>query len=176
MKVYTKTGDKGTTSLVGGKRVSKCHPRVMAYGDIDELISWLGLLRASLPGHDAELRRVQQALMNASAHIAAEDSAKRLPDFPKEDTLWLEGEIDRMTAELPPLTAFVLPAGPREVSECHVARTICRRCERAAVAVGDTDPQVEAAVTYINRLSDYLFTLARYVSKEAAAPEDFWLP
>lgn len=176
MKVYTKTGDKGTTSLVGGQRVSKTHPRVMAYGDVDELISWIGLLRSDLPEHDGSLRRIQQALMNGSAHIASEDSAKYLAPFPECDIEWLEQEIDRMTAEIPAMKAFVLPAGPREAAECHIVRTICRRCEREALAVGDERDNVTSFIRYINRLSDYLFTLARYVTKERDANEDFWLP
>lgn len=176
MKVYTKTGDMGQTSLVGGKRVSKGHPRVMAYGDLDELISWIGLLRAELPEHDASLRRIQQALMNGSAHIASEDSGKALKPFPTGDTEWLEGEIDMMTAGLQPLKAFVLVASPREAALCHIVRTICRRCERSAINVNDNSPDVVNMIRYINRLSDYLFTLARYVTNDRHAQEDFWLP
>lgn len=177
MKIYTKTGDEGKTSLVGGKRVPKNHPRVMAYGDIDELISWIGLLRTGLPEHDYELRRIQCALMNGSAHIAAEDSSKPLPAFPEEDIAWLEGQIDKMTQTIPEQKAFVLPSGPREAALCHVARTVCRRCERSSISIGGQQGEdVRKTVKYINRLSDYLFTLARYVTNAKGLVEDFWLP
>ena len=176
MKIYTKTGDEGRTSLVGGKRVAKDHPRVMAYGDIDELISWIPILRVSVPEHDNELRRIQCALMNGSAHIASEDSAKSLPAFPAEDTAWLEKRIDEMTSALPQQTAFILPGGPKEAAECHVVRTVCRRCERSSIALGDMREEVKAVIKYINRLSDYMFTLARYVTTAKGQSEDFWLP
>lgn len=176
MKIYTKTGDGGKTSLVGGKRVQKSHPRVMAYGDLDELISWMGIMRSSLPEYDEDFRRIQRALMNGSAHIASEDLSKALPAFPAEDTVWLEEKIDKMTSAIPPQTAFVLPCGPKEAAECHVVRTVCRRCERSAIALGDDREDIRAAIKYINRLSDYLFTLARYVTAAKGLSEDFWLP
>lgn len=176
MKIYTKTGDKGLTSLVGGKRVPKNHPRVMAYGDMDELISWIGILRSDMACLDGELRRIQCALMNASAHVAAEDSQKKLPAFPSDDIAWLENRIDEMTAAIPPQKAFVLPCAPREAAECHVARTVCRRCERSITGIESNDGDMEAVARYINRLSDYLFTLARYMTTGQSLNEDFWLP
>lgn len=185
MKIYTKGGDKGTTSLVGGKRVPKNHPRVEAYGDLDELISFIGII-ISDTGIDevkANLLKIQQDLMLISAHFASDGSSKALKDIKEEDIEFMEKEIDRMTALLPPQTAFILPGAPRVSSECHVARTICRRAERHALAIG-TGGEANETVTeqtgrgmrYLNRLSDYLFTLARYLCNENKEKEVFWLP
>ena len=172
MKIYTKTGDAGTTSLVGGTRVSKAHPRVMTYGDLDELISCLGLLRCEVdPG--LPLRRIQIHLMNVSAHLANDGRTAKLKPLDEAETAFLESEIDRMTAELPPQTAFVLPGPPRAASLAHMARTICRRAERSAVLIEDKRDQDTVAIRYINRLSDYLFTLARYL---CVGQDDYWLP
>lgn len=184
MKIYTKTGDKGQTSLVGGCRVSKAHPRVMTYGDVDELISWLALLRSEIvssrcEGADSDtvLRRIQIFLMNASAHLAAEgESEDRLKPLDTSEIGFLESEIDRMTAQMPPQTAFVLPGAPRLSAMCHIARTVCRRAERSAVQIEHPDGQDLTALSYINRLSDYLFTLARYAAFKEGVKEDFWLP
>lgn len=185
MKVYTKTGDKGTTSLVGGKRVSKNHPRVEAYGDVDELISYLGVVISDLTTeHEkAMLKEIQIKLMLISAHFASDGSYKSLEAVKEEDILVLEREIDIMTDKLPPLKAFVLPGAPRVASECHVARTICRRSERSALSIGDggesnteLTESTLLGIKYINRLSDYLFTLARYVCVESGEEESFWLP
>ena len=115
MKIYTKTGDSGETSLVGGKRVSKASLRVCAYGDMDELISYIGLLRCEIPQSDAFLRRVQAVLMTGSAHIASEVENPRLTPFPYEEIRTLEDEIDRLSALMPPMKSFVLPAGPAAV-------------------------------------------------------------
>ena len=176
MKIYTKTGDKGTTSLVGGKRVSKAHPRVMAYGDLDELISYLGIIRSLSPDADAPLRRIQIHLMNVSAHLASDKECARLKPLDESETAFLESEIDRMTAEMPPQTAFVLPGSPAVSSHCHVARTICRRAERSAVQIEDRNAQDDIACAYVNRLSDYLFTLARHLCSKSGGKDDFWLP
>lgn len=177
MKIYTKTGDKGQTSLVGGERVSKAHQRVQTYGDVDELISWLGLLRSEGVEFDAPLRRIQIFLMNASAHLAAPSQAGgKLKPLDSAQTAFLEAEIDRMTAQMPPQTAFVLPGAPRLSSMCHIARTVCRRAERSAVQIEAPDEQDAIAVAYINRLSDYLFTLARYAAFREGVKDDFWLP
>lgn len=173
MKIYTKTGDSGTTSLVGGTRVSKAHPRVMAYGDLDELISWLGLIRCETSGQDLPLRRIQIHLMNASAHLANDGKSFKLKPLDEGETAFLESEIDRMTAELPPQTAFVLPGEPRAASMAHIARTICRRAERSAVQIEPKTDQDVVAIRYVNRLSDYLFTLARYL---CVGKDDYWLP
>ena len=135
MKIYTKTGDAGTTSLVGGTRVSKAHPRVMTYGDLDELISLLGLLRCETAEEDLPLRRIQIHLMNASAHLANDGRSTKLKPLDEGETAFLEEEIDRMTALLPPQTAFILPGAPHASSLAHVARTVCRRAERSAVLI-----------------------------------------
>lgn len=185
MKIYTKGGDKGTTSLVGGKRVPKNHPRVEAYGDLDELISFIGIIISDtdIARVRGDLRKIQEDLMLISAHFASDGSVKALKEV-KEDAIgWMEGEIDRMTAALPPQTAFILPGAPRVSSECHVARTICRRAERHSLVIGtggeaNTEVSAQLAVgqKYLNRLSDYLFTLARYLCIENNEKEVFWLP
>ena len=173
MKIYTKTGDAGTTSLVGGTRVSKAHPRVMTYGDLDELISLLGVLRCETAEEDLPLRRIQIHLMNASAHLANDGRSTKLKPLDEGETAFLEEEIDRMTALLPPQTAFILPGAPHASSLAHVARTVCRRAERSAVLIEEKTDQDKAAIRYVNRLSDYLFTLARYL---CAGHDDYWLP
>ena len=185
MKVYTKTGDKGTTSLVGGKRVSKIHPRVEAYGDVDELISYLGLIICDTDSlHEQELlRKIQKDLMLVSAHFASDGSTKKMKGITEEDITLLESEIDLMTGEMPPQIAFILPGDPRVASECHVARTICRRAERHAIAIvqeyEDMDiagTQLYFGIKYLNRLSDYLFTLGRFLCHKSGVDETFWLP
>ena len=173
MKIYTKTGDAGTTSLVGGTRVSKAHPRVMAYGDLDELISVLGLLRCETAGRDLPLRRIQIQLMNVSAHLANDGRSAKLKPLDEAETAFLESEIDRMTAALPPQTAFILPGEPHAASLAHVARTVCRRAERSSVQIDPKTDQDTLAIRYVNRLSDYLFTLARFLSD---GHDDNWLP
>ena len=172
MKIYTKTGDAGTTSLVGGTRVSKAHPRVMTYGDLDELISYLGLLRCEVQ-QELPLRRIQIHLMNVSAHLANDGRSVKLKPLDEAETQFLEAEIDRMTAALPPQTAFVLPGEPHAASLAHVARTVCRRAERSAVQIEEKSEQDVQAIRYINRLSDYLFTLARFLCD---GHDDYWLP
>lgn len=173
MKIYTKTGDAGITSLVGGTRVSKAHPRVMAYGDLDELISLLGLLRCDTSGQDLPLRRIQIQLMNASAILADDGRTAKLKPFDEAETAFLETEIDRLSGLLPPQTAFILPGEPHAAALAHVARTVCRRAERSAVQIEQRSDQDQAALRYINRLSDYLFALARYLSD---GHDDNWLP
>lgn len=178
MKIYTKTGDAGTTSLVGGTRVSKAHPRVMAYGDLDELISYLGIVRCTAEDEttDANLHRIQVFLMQVSAHLAADREVARLKPLDEAEIGFLESEIDRMTALTPEQKAFVLPGHPLVSSQCHVARTICRRAERSAVQIEDKSEQDEIGCRYVNRLSDYLFTLARYLCAQLGGQDDYWLP
>ena len=185
MKIYTKGGDKGTTSLVGGKRVPKNHPRVEAYGDLDELISFIGIIISDtdIEKVKADLRKIQEDLMLISAHFASDGSSKALKEVGMESIEWLENGIDAMTDALPPQTAFILPGAPRVSSECHVARTICRRAERHSLVIGtggEANEQVSEQVTiglkYLNRLSDYLFTLARFLCVENKEIEVFWLP
>lgn len=181
MKIYTKTGDSGKTSLVGGERVDKCCPRVCAYGDTDELISWLGVLRADahdagLAELDAELRAIQDDLMLVSAHFASGREIPKLPVLDDARTAFLESAIDRMDEMLPPLTSFVLPGSPRSSANCHVARTICRRAERTAWAMAPLTDADQTGIRYLNRLSDYLFTLARFLGQKTASGEDRWVP
>lgn len=175
MKIYTKTGDAGTTSLCGGTRVAKNHPRVQAYGDVDELISYIGILRCDLPQEDALLRRIQECLMLGSAHLAS-DGRRQLKNFDPAEIDFLEGKIDEMTAQMPPQTAFVLPAAPRTASLCHVIRTICRRSERSSIAIEEKSEEISLTIKYLNRLSDFFFTLARYQCFKSNISEDFWLP
>ena len=177
MKIYTKTGDAGTTSLVGGERVSKSSGRVMAYGDVDELVSWLGVLRSELPSDfDATLRCIQTDLMTVSAHFAAGREIPKLKGLDPARIEFLEKETDTLTARLPVQNSFLLPAGPRPSADCHVARTVCRRAERSAVAISSRTEQDALGMRYLNRLSDYLFTLARFICIEAGAEEDRWIP
>ena len=192
MKIYTKTGDQGTTSLVGGKRVFKNDPRVEAYGDADELISYLGLIIAESenPANKAEtavrirkdILRIQQTLMQVSAFLAMpeEGTGKALKPMDDAETEFLENGIDQMTSQMPPQKAFVIPGAPIQAAHCHVARTICRRVERRCVNLHATDENLEDNLSkckkYINRLSDYLFTLARYFCTITNTPEEFWLP
>lgn len=185
MKIYTKSGDKGTTSLVGGKRVPKNHPRVEAYGDLDELISFIGIIISDTTNGKVrgDLRRIQEDLMLISAHFASDGSSKSLKEVKEEEITFLEGEIDAMTSALPPQMAFVLPGAPRVSSECHVARTICRRAERHSLVIGtggeantQVTEQLEVGLRYLNRLSDYLFTLSRFLCAESEEKEVFWLP
>ena len=251
MKIYTKGGDKGRTSLVGGERVAKNHPRVEAYGNVDELISWLGLVRAMLEnesvscraegqaagecdaaavsendrvssdcrigdcpaatveeksGHAADLpsssglketggpcsaaldgnhefrvhgdtiRRIQKTLMLGSSHLACESGSSKLKPMDEDEIYFLEGEIDRMAYQIPEQKAFVLPAGPELAAVCHVARTVCRRAERSCVPFMNDSADAEITARYLNRLSDYLFTLSRHICFIKNYQEDFWLP
>ena len=192
MKIYTKTGDQGTTSLVGGKRVFKNDPRVEAYGEADELISYLGLIIAESenPANTAEtatkirkdLLRIQQVLMKISAFFAMpeEGTGKALKPMEEEEIAFLEQSIDEMTGQIPPLKAFVIPGAPIQAAHCHVARTVCRRVERRSINLHSSDQDLENNLSrckqYLNRLSDYLFTLARFFNTVTNTPEVFWLP
>lgn len=187
MKIYTKGGDKGTTTLIGGKRVLKNHPRVEAYGDVDELISFIGVVISDAPaGHERDvLEKIQKELMLISAHFASDEGVKKIKELTEDDITFLELEIDRMTGELPVQKAFILPGAPRVSSGCHVARTVCRRAERHSLAIllsensgtASADAEsVERGIKYLNRLSDYLFTLGRYYCHKCGGKEIFWLP
>lgn len=176
MNIYTKTGDKGTTSLVGGTRVSKNHPRVEAYGNVDELISFLGLLKAQIDGVDygIDFRRIQSTLMLVAAHLASNNHTSAVKDLDEKEILFLEAEIDKMQAQLPVQTAFIIPGGTKASSLCHVCRTVCRRAERSSIAITDDD-FIAIDIKYLNRLSDYLFVLARFISFKSGIADDFWL-
>jgi len=179
MRIYTKTGDTGETGLFDGTRVSKADPRVEAYGEVDELNAWLGLIRASLssPDLDAMLGAIQRDLFALGAMLA--DPAHRIAARVEKatvdaaDVTRLERVIDALEAELPPLRRFILPGGSAPGSMLHLARTVCRRAERRAVALGATAVD-GVAITYINRLSDLLFVMARAVNARAGASETEW--
>jgi cob(I)alamin adenosyltransferase len=180
MKIYTKKGDQGQTSLIGGTRVLKSHLRVEAYGAVDELNSWLGLLGAGpLPeGQGSLLLQVQERLFTLGANLAADPghSSMALPDLRESDIEALEQAIDTMESTLEPLRNFVLPGGHAAVAQVHIARCVCRRAERSVVNLAAQSP-VDALVTaYLNRLSDYLFVLARAVSAGLKVPEIPWKP
>lgn len=181
MKVYTKTGDKGTTALFGGKRVSKTHRRIEAYGTVDELNSYIGLVRDHEVNHHKKdiLVEIQDRLFTIGASLAADPDkpALKKPDLLDSDITLLEEEMDRMNEVLPPLTTFVLPGGHVAVSYCHLARAVCRRAERLSIAVQEAgEPVEENVIIYLNRLSDYLFVLSRMVSHELEAEEIPWHP
>jgi cob(I)alamin adenosyltransferase len=177
--IYTKTGDAGMTSLVGGVRVSKLHPRLEAYGTIDELNSEIGLLITYVD--DAQevelLTEVQRKLFTVGSYLATDQTQRELREQSKmhpEDVQQLEAAIDRVDAELPPLRLFVLPGGTRAASVCHVCRTVCRRAERRIIALTE-ECEVEPNITaYVNRLSDYLFVLARKLNIQAGQDEIIW--
>lgn len=178
MKIYTKSGDKGRTSLASGERISKADLRVCAYGDMDELISHLGVLRSEIAQQESIsfIRVVQQDLMKASAFVASTKDLNNLASLNEEDVTKIESEIDKLSTQLPPQEAFILPAAPRVASECHVARTVCRRAERTLISLDDQRESIELILKYLNRLSDYLFTLSRYQVVMSGGQEDFWLP
>lgn len=180
MKIYTKTGDKGYTSLIGGTRVPKHHLRIESYGTVDELNSYIGLIRdQDIDAHYSDiLKHVQDRLFTVGAALAAdpEKSKMVLPDIYETDIELLEAEIDAMNEKLPPLKHFILPGGSNAISYCHVARCVCRRAERVVVHLADESAVDEKVVMYLNRLSDYLFTLARAIGFDAGVLENQWLP
>jgi len=177
-KIYTKGGDYGETSLLNGTRVLKSHRRVEAYGTLDELNAFIGLLRDHLDQecYRAPLLRIQENLFIAEALIAVdpEKEVPGLPELTEEEILFLEGEIDRMTAELPVLKSFILPGGNPHVSRCHIARTVCRRAERTVIRLHRESEVPLVILRYLNRLSDYLFVLARRLGMEFNAGEITW--
>lgn len=179
IRIYTKTGDKGDTSLFGGKRLPKSHLRIEAYGTVDELNSFIGVLRDSTESEPIRsmLKDIQDRLFTLGANLAG-DPEKPLatPDIFDSDIEALEKAIDEMTEQLPPLKNFILPGGHTTVSFCHVARCVCRRAERLAVALMLEEPVDEQIIRYLNRLSDYLFVLARQLSKDLGVEEVIWQP
>jgi cob(I)alamin adenosyltransferase len=183
MKIYTRTGDTGTTALFGGPRVSKSHARLHAYGTVDELNSVLGLVRAQLgrgtnaSAPDATLERIQNELFVLGADLATPAQATaRVPRIGLEHVQWIEDQIDLATSNLPTLKHFILPGGVEAAATLHVARTVCRRCERVVVEAAGEEPFGEFAVPYLNRLSDLLFVLARLVNIWSGVEETTWLP
>lgn len=187
MKIYTKTGDQGTTALFGGTRVSKNHIRIESYGTVDELNSYIGLVRdQDIPIQDKELLiHIQDRLFTVGAILATDPEKATLkngkdrlniPKISEEDILRLEHEMDLMNESLPPMTHFVLPGGHQTVSFCHITRCICRRAERLAVSLNEVEPVDPNTLKYLNRLSDYLFVLARKLSHHVHAEEVKWIP
>jgi cob(I)alamin adenosyltransferase len=178
-KIYTRTGDKGQTSLIGGTRVLKFHPRIEVYGTIDELNSYIGLIRdQDINAHFREvLLEIQDRLFTAESIIARDPDAKtsvKLPELHDADVTFLENEIDRMNEVLPELNSFVLPGGHPVVSYCHIARCVCRRVERHTIRLAQSQPVEEKVIQYLNRLSDFLFVLARRLGKDFGATETIW--
>jgi cob(I)alamin adenosyltransferase len=180
MKIYTKTGDKGQTSLIGGVRVAKSNARIHAYGTVDELNSCIGVVRDVYDEKNARdtLFKIQNLLFTIGSHLAShpEKSRMTLPEITEDDITFLEQEMDRMNESLPELTHFILPGGHPAVSHCHVARCVCRRAERLAVQVAEEEKVEPILIKYLNRLSDYLFVLARMIGKDKGAEELKWIP
>jgi cob(I)alamin adenosyltransferase len=180
MKIYTKTGDKGQTSLIGGTRVPKHHIRIEAYGTVDELNSWVGVLRDSIAETAVTdlLIEIQDRLFTMGSLLAAdpEKSKMKLPELETADITRLEQAIDAMNEELPPMRSFVLPGGHITVSHCHVARCVCRRAERNVTHLAETAELNPLISQYLNRLSDYLFVLSRKLTKDLGATETPWKP
>lgn len=187
MKIYTKTGDHGKTALFGGTRVPKHHARIESYGTLDELNSWLGLIRDQEIAAQSkqQLVNIQEKLFTVGA-ILATDPEKATMNNGKdrlgierltlEDTAFLERAIDEMDGQLSQMTHFILPGGHTIVSYCHIARTVCRRAERMATFLHENEPVAIEVLTYLNRLSDYLFVLARKLSYDVKAEEIKWIP
>ena len=187
MKIYTKTGDQGKTGLIGGTRVEKHHIRISSYGTLDELNSWIGMLRDHKISetYRMELFKIQNDLFSLGSKLATEpeketfkSGKERVPikTIIEEDIVALEMAIDAMNHVLPPMTHFILPGGHPIVSTCHIARTVCRRAERMMTALDEVEPIDPAFLSYINRLSDYLFVLARKLSANLEIDEVKWIP
>ncbi|HEX9986764.1 MAG TPA: cob(I)yrinic acid a,c-diamide adenosyltransferase [Thermoanaerobaculia bacterium] len=175
MKIYTRTGDKGETGLFGGTRVPKNDPRIEAYGTIDELNSFLGVVRAAWPDSpvDPLLHQAQTDLFEIGAHLAS-PGLSRFPGVELARIEELEHSIDTMESELEPLRTFILPGGTLPAAHLHVARTVCRRAERLVVGLHDESPATESSVAYLNRLSDWLFVAARFANGRAGVADVPW--
>ncbi|MGY4385611.1 cob(I)alamin adenosyltransferase [Pedobacter sp. UYP24] len=180
MKIYTKTGDKGLTSLIGGTRVPKYDLRIECYGTVDELNSYIGLIMCQqIDLHFQELlKEIQDRLFTVGAYLASDPQKSRMkiPDLHNVDITLLEQEMDHMNNTLPELKHFILPGGNTVVSYCHIARCVCRRAERLVFHLA-SETEVDDKITiYLNRLSDYLFVLSRKLNLDAGTPENIWLP
>ena len=182
MKIYTKAGDQGKTSLIGGTRVPKSHIRIESYGTVDELNSFIGLLSDLV--EDAkiktDLKEIQDRLFTVGSSLACDpekESALRIPDLKEEDITGLELAMDQMNEVLAPMKSFIIPGGHQAISTAHIARCVCRRAERWCVNMQEEDLFVETLVVkYLNRLSDYLFTLARYIGHLNGVTDIPWKP
>jgi len=181
MKIYTKTGDGGTTSLIGGTKVSKAHLRIEAYGTVDELNSYIGLCKDLLKEQSsAVLQEIQDRLFTIGSALACDpekETKMKIPDLKEGDVALLENEIDKMNEVLPPMKTFILPGGHPTVSHVHIARCVCRRAERSCVRLQTEKNEIEPIIPkYLNRLSDYLFVLARYTAHILNVSELPWKP
>jgi cob(I)alamin adenosyltransferase len=181
-KIYTRTGDKGKTSLIGGTKVPKSHLRIESYGTVDELNSHIGLCRDQQTGdHEKNiLLEIQDRLFTIGSSLACDpikEPKLRIPDLQESDVLLLENEMDRMTESLTPMKSFILPGGHPVISQLHIARCVCRRAERSCVRLELESLEVEPVILkYLNRLSDYLFTLCRYTAHQLGMKEIPWKP
>ena len=180
MKIYTKTGDKGQTSLVGGTRVSKTELRIEAYGTVDELNSYVGLVRDQVVNIDRKelLKEIQDRLFTIGSILASEpeQTKKRIPDLHESDVELLENAMDEMDTHLEPMRFFILPGGHQAISFGHVARTVCRRAERVVLRLSLESEVNDLVIRYLNRLSDYLFVLCRMMAKDLNIEENAWKP
>ena len=178
-KIYTKTGDQGETGLFGGKRLPKSHLRIETYGTVDELNSWVGLIRdlTQYPKAEGVLTKIQNTLFVVGSNLATDpEKAMDIPTIQESDITVLEKAIDSMESELEPLKTFILPGGHPTVSNIHIARCVCRRAERGVVGLGLIDEVPVIILQYLNRLSDYLFVLSRWVGMKLDAKEIPWIP
>jgi cob(I)alamin adenosyltransferase len=179
-KIYTKTGDKGTTSLIGGVRVPKNHIRIESYGTIDELNSYLGVVNDTTQHEKISvwIKEIQDRLFTIGSVLATapnKEISMKLPDVHVEDVQWLEQRIDEMNEQLSEMRSFILPGGHLAASSCHVARCVCRRAERICVAMLELNEEVpDLVIQYLNRLSDFLFVLARFIAHENGAADVPW--
>lgn len=180
MKIYTKTGDKGFTSLIGGTRVPKYDLRIESYGTIDELNSYIGMIRDQdiSSHHSGILKEIQDRLFTIGAALASdpEKSSMKIPDLHQSDIVFLEQQMDLMNEVLPDLKHFILPGGDQAVSFCHISRCVCRRAERITVHLSEESYVDEKVIIYLNRLSDFLFVLSRKLAQEKDLPENKWFP
>ena len=187
MKIYTKTGDKGTTGLFGGTRVPKHHLRIESYGTVDELNSYIGLVKDQAIDNDTKttLIKIQNDLFTLGSMMATPSEKETLkngeqrlniPEVDTKSVTYLEKEIDKMNEKLPKMTHFILPGGHTTVSYCHIARCVCRRAERLSVSLHQQEGINPIILTYLNRLSDFLFMLARKLSQDLSVQEVKWIP
>jgi len=176
LKIYTRTGDRGETSLFGGTKTGKDDPRITSYGTVDELNSWIGLVRASWPAGsiDSDLEQIQNDLFEIGAHLASPAGSDRFAGVSLARIEGLEKRIDTMESRLTPLKNFILPGGSMVAAHLHVARTVCRRAERLVVALGDFAETTITTITYLNRLSDFLFVAARFANLDFGVPDVEW--
>ncbi|MEO6168321.1 MAG: cob(I)yrinic acid a,c-diamide adenosyltransferase [Chitinophagales bacterium] len=180
MKIYTRKGDTGTTQLIGGTRVPKHYVRIEAYGTVDELNSWVGCVRDYVSDNSTKgvLKEIQDRLFTIGSLLASDPATSRMkvPDLHEEDVELLEREMDNMDKLLPEMKSFILPGGSLANSTCHVARCVCRRTERLVTHLDETEVVEPLIIKYLNRLSDYLFVLARKISADSGAEEVPWKP